>query len=394
MEVDEDATAERPTVLIVDDQSTNLERLAKLLNDAYRVLIAKSGEKALEIIARQRLPDVILLDIVMPGMSGYEVLERLQQEPHTQGIPVIFITAKREEAEEAHGLDLGAVDYITKPFSGAVVRARVWTHTQLKIRSDELAAKNRCLQEQRRKIEQDLAVASRIQQTLLPEAQPDDSDYNLAWSYQPCDELGGDALSVIPLSDGRIALYMLDVSGHGVAAALVSFVAAQSLRQRVTERGEVSPAAILEALDAEFPLERFEKFFTILFLIYDPVASEIRYCNAGHPPGLLVRQQGGCETLATGGLPIGVGGWGSYEEGVVAVGRGDLLLIYTDGLVEFEDSMGTPFSEERLEAALEQWRGGTAEGVVRGIERMMAAHTEEVPEDDVTFACLSVRGRR
>ena len=393
MEREKEGDGDRPAVLIVDDEPTNLQRLAGVLGDAYRVLVAPSGERALEIVARKRRPDAILLDIVMPGMDGYEVLERLQAEPGTREIPVIFITGRSEQEAEAHGLALGAVDYITKPFNSAVVRARVGTHVALKRRSDQLAASYRQLQERQRALADELAVAARIHGTLLPEERPALPGCDLAWSYQPSAELGGDALSAVPLADGRVALYILDVSGHGLASALVSFAAAQSIRQWIAERADVSPAAVMAALDAQFPLERFGKLLTAIFLVYDPDRGELRYCNAGHPPGVLVAERGGSVALEAGGLPIGVGTWGTYEEGVVRLADGDLLFLYTDGLVELEDAAGTPLSIPGLEAALRDWRGAAPETVVGGVERMMARHTDAAPEDDVAFACLRVQAQ-
>ncbi|ABM60999.1 PP2C family protein-serine/threonine phosphatase [Halorhodospira halophila] len=393
MDPSADEVSGRPIVLVVDDEPINLELLGRLLGDAYRVLVARSGEQALDIVARERLPDLVLLDITMPGISGYDVLDALQGEPRTRGVPVIFISARGDWEDEADGLARGAVDYITKPFNSAVVRARVGAHVKLKVRSDLLAANYRQLEAQQQRIEEDLRVASRIQQSLLPSAPPPGAGYALDWYYRPSAGLGGDLFVTIPLEDGRLVLYMLDVSGHGVSAALVSFSVAQSIRQWVAERRQVSPAALLDALDAEYPLERFDKFFTLIVLVYDPAAREIRYANAGHPPGLLIRQRGGSIPLEAGGLPVGIGGWGRYEEGRVAVAEGDLLFIYTDGLVDLEDAVGAHLSSARLEVVLRDWRGCPSDGVIRGVQRMMVEHSQQPPEDDITFACLRVTGR-
>lgn len=128
----------RAIVLIVDDQPANIHALARLLKEDYQVLAAPSGTKALELAEGEKRPDIILLDIMMPKMDGYEVCRRLKNQPTTKEIPVIFVTAKDESEDEARGLDLGAVDYIAKPFHNAVVKARVRTHVQLKIRTDML----------------------------------------------------------------------------------------------------------------------------------------------------------------------------------------------------------------------------------------------------------------
>ncbi|QIK38454.1 diguanylate cyclase [Caldichromatium japonicum] len=126
------------TVLIVDDQPANIHALASLLKKDYRILTAIHAEKAWEIVRRSTVPDLILLDILMPGMDGYELCRRLKNHEATKTIPIIFVTALGEERDEAYGLDLGAVDYITKPFSPAIVRARVRNHISLKLKTDML----------------------------------------------------------------------------------------------------------------------------------------------------------------------------------------------------------------------------------------------------------------
>lgn len=128
----------QPTILIVDDQPANIHALTRLLKEDYRILVATSGPRALELAAGDTGPDLILLDIMMPDMDGYEVCRRLKNNAHTKNIPIIFVTVMGGSEDEAQGLDLGAVDYIAKPFNNAVVRARVRTHVQLKIRTDML----------------------------------------------------------------------------------------------------------------------------------------------------------------------------------------------------------------------------------------------------------------
>lgn len=133
-----DARAEQPTILIVDDTPTNIQVLAEALRADYRVKVAGSGRMAFEIIARQGLPDLILLDVMMPDMDGYEVCRRLKGDPRTKDIPVIFATAKSDPLDEEHGLRLGAVDYIVKPFHLPIVAARVQNHINLKLKTDLL----------------------------------------------------------------------------------------------------------------------------------------------------------------------------------------------------------------------------------------------------------------
>jgi len=128
----------KPTVLIVDDMTTNLLLLSDLLKDEYQIKVAKNGKKALEIIYSNDEIDIVLLDIMMPDIDGYEVCKKLKNNKQTKSIPVIFITAKDNDADEEYGLNLGAIDYITKPFNKAIVKLRLRNHLELKLKSDIL----------------------------------------------------------------------------------------------------------------------------------------------------------------------------------------------------------------------------------------------------------------
>ena len=137
-----DLMPEKPTILVVDDTPDNLTLMQALLKDLYKVKGANNGEKALKIAAAENPPDLILLDIMMPGIDGYEVCRRLKADPATRDIPVIFLTAKTEVEDEKKGFELGAVDYITKPVSPPIVMARVHTQLTLKASADFLRDKN------------------------------------------------------------------------------------------------------------------------------------------------------------------------------------------------------------------------------------------------------------
>ena len=148
MEIEDNTAASKPMILVVDDAPDSLTLLHALLRDEYKVKVASGGERALTIAFSEPQPDLILLDIMMPGMDGYEVCTRLKADSLTRHIPVMFLTAKSEEADEQRGLDLGAVDYITKPIKGAIVRARVRTQLALKASADFLRDKNVYLEEE------------------------------------------------------------------------------------------------------------------------------------------------------------------------------------------------------------------------------------------------------
>jgi len=166
----------RPTVLIVDDMPDNLALMSNLLKDSYRIKVTTSGKKALELVSAS-LPDLVLLDIVMPEMDGYQVCSRLKENPATRDIPIIFLTSSTASEDEERGLQLGAVDYITKPVTPAIVRARVATHIQLKASADFLRDKSDYLAaEVARQIEQVQAIQDVTIQAMASLAETRDNE--------------------------------------------------------------------------------------------------------------------------------------------------------------------------------------------------------------------------
>src|SRR4051794_24583869 len=210
------------SILAVDDTPANLQVLAGMLKErGYRVRPVPGGKLAL-LAARRDPPDLILLDINMPEMSGYDVCELLKADDLLEGIPVIFISALNDQLDKVRAFAIGGVDYITKPFQMEELHARVETHLRLRRLQIELEEANARLATANDRMCRDLKAAARIQETFLPREVPRVAGTDFAWIYRPCDELAGDGLNVIPLGDGQVGLYILDVSGHGVAAALLS----------------------------------------------------------------------------------------------------------------------------------------------------------------------------
>jgi sigma-B regulation protein RsbU (phosphoserine phosphatase) len=202
-------------LLLVDDEPSNIQVVNSILKDAYKIRIATNGAKALDLVKVAPPPDLILLDVMMPGMDGYEVCTHLKAEALTKDIPVIFLTGKTETEDETRGFDVGAVDYIHKPFSPAVVRARVQTHLTLRGIRQQLA--NQLLA-----IQKELALAREIQLSIVPKQIPRLQGLDIAARYSPMTSVAGDFYDFIPVDDKHLGVFIADVSGHGVPAALVA----------------------------------------------------------------------------------------------------------------------------------------------------------------------------
>ena len=397
--------ADQPaSILAVDDTPANLQVLAGMLKDrGYKVRPVPGGKLAL-LAARRDPPDLILLDINMPEMNGYEVCEQLKADDTLKGIPVIFISALTEPLDKVKAFATGGVDYLTKPFQMEELHARVETHLKLRRLQVELEAANTRLAEANGRMSRDLKAAAKIQETFLPREAPRVPGADFAWAFQPCDELAGDGLNVIPLGDNRVGLYVLDVSGHGVASALLSVTLSRLLSPPsdpssilvreggVRDRFDITPPAEVAArLNRLFPFDAAtEQFATLLYGILDAGTGEFRYVSAGNPGPVHLPAGAGPVMLASQGFPIGLA-TEAYEERSVHLGAGDRLYLYSDGVAEAMSPAGEPFGDARL---LEAIGRGRPEPLRAGVATLLGEvarwRGSGKPLDDISILAVEV----
>jgi len=389
-------------VLVVDDSSVNRTLLAAILKKAgFEIAEAQSGEEALAKVA-EVLPDLVLLDIMMPGMDGYQVCTALKADERTAAIPVIFLSALSEAADKIKGLETGGADYVTKPFDKGEVLARV--RSQLKIRNltQRLMQTNRELMEKQRKLDEDLKAAAIIQSSLLPTRPPTFHNLTIAWRFQPCDLIGGDIFNVCQLDECHLGIYMVDVSGHGVPGAMVTVSVSQALQPEsgYLKKSQddyphyeiVSPVEVCRALDREYPIERFDKHFTIIYAVLNAHSGRLKYCSAAHPPPVLLRADGRIELLDRIGTFIGLDGIVPFEEDEKQLAAGDRLVFYTDGVVECEDEKGAFFGQERLLTLLKKLQEEPLERLLDNLLEALVVFTGAAGfRDDVSLVGIEFR---
>ncbi|AGA27824.1 PP2C family protein-serine/threonine phosphatase [Singulisphaera acidiphila] len=375
----------KPRILVVDDTPANIKILADLLRRDYLLSVATSGPDALEIAFSGNRPDLVLLDVMMPEMDGYEVCRRLKADLRTQDVPVIFVTAMTEVDDETKGFSLGAVDYITKPVRPPIVQSRVAAHIELALARKTLAAQNKALSES-------LAVAADVQRSLLPKALPALPGLEVAGRMTPCDAVGGDYLDFLVGDDfaGRgFGVAVGDVMGHGPAAALLMTAARASLRMRASRAGGLGEVVTDMNRHLVADLGDVERFMT--FYLIEVRGDAVTWVSAGHEPALLVDPGSGTFTDLEGDGPVlGIDPDISFREHhALFRDPGQVLALCTDGITEAWNAEGEQFGRERFKQSLlrhaHQDAGAILECVIRDVFDFRGLTPQK---DDLTLVVL------
>lgn len=372
------------TILLVDDEEDNLYTCGYLLKAmGHEVVTANNGEEAVEK-AREIHPDLILMDVMMPVMDGYQATETLKKDEATRAIPIVLLTAKRSTEDVVHGLRIGADDYIPKPFEQAELQARV----EAWLRFGEL-------QEQllRARLDEELAIAREIQQSLLPKEIPQAEGFQLAARYIPCEQVGGDYYDFLRLDEGHLAVILADVEGHGVGAAMLMSSVATALRTEI--RHGFSLNKIMFDLNNFICAELTQ--LTSMPLIYSVINLPIRvlsYVNAGHEYPLHYHADTGEITeLESTGLVLGIAEDMEYNEVHIPLGEGDLLVFFTDGLTDQTNPADEFFGKDRLRALMAEHHQDSATEFSERLEQAITEYrAEAVQADDIAYVILKVAG--
>ncbi|HEX8204053.1 MAG TPA: SpoIIE family protein phosphatase [Isosphaeraceae bacterium] len=371
-------------VLITDDHPANVEVLAGCLQHlGYEVVTSEGGQEALDLVAAGPTPDVILLDLMMPGLSGFEVLRRLRADSQTFDLPVILVSCLGETDDIVEGLRLGANDYVTKPINLPVLQARLETQTALKRARDDLKRlAQRLAAELEIKADQ-LRVASHVQRALLPRMPLKAEGLETAWCYEPATEVGGDLFDVIPLSGGRTLLFVADAMGHGVEAALVASTVKATLDAHLSQTGSL--AALLGRLNEEVGILFEDRFVTAAACIVDPQQRLLRYAMAGHPP-ILVSGRSGVAQLRTSDLPLGMDPGCAYQVKEFSLDPGAAILLYSDGITEAGNPASDQFGTATLVEHFAALAGAAPEATIWSLRQAVDAFRGTTPlADDLTI---------
>jgi sigma-B regulation protein RsbU (phosphoserine phosphatase) len=364
-EPDEPADREplRGRVLVVDDSAPNREVLSRRLERrGLTIRQAEDGDVALATLASEPF-DLVLLDVLMPRRDGYETLLAMKQDETLRNIPVIMISALDELDTVIRCIEAGAEDYLPKPFNPTLLRARINACLEKKRLRDTERQHLAEIERTQKRLSRELHDAEAYLRSLFPE--PLRAPVAVDWFHQSCSELGGDALGYHWLDDDHLALYLLDVCGHGVGSSLLSAAAINIIRTGSLPGTELrNPAEVLGALNRMFPMERQNGlYFTIWYGVWQVSTRTLHYSAAGHPPPVLAAAtDSGVTTqgLDASGLMIGAFDDAEYDTHVITIPGPAQLFIVTDGCFEIRKTDGTMMAEQELQDFLaKSWRDST-----------------------------------
>jgi sigma-B regulation protein RsbU (phosphoserine phosphatase) len=313
---------QNPTLLVVDDNPVSVALLEKmLLKEGYQVITASDGAAGRKL-AREVQPDLIVLDVMMPGEDGFEAMTQLKKDGRTSCIPVIFLTGRDELDAKVAGFELGAVDYITKPFQAPEVLARVRLHLKLSLATNSLIA------DQAQKLRQlEKAQASMLTSPdQLPEA-------CFSVFYASFFEAGGDFYDVFPISDGVFGYFVADVAGHDIATSYITAAIKALLKQNCTPIYQ--PAESMRMINnvlVEILSEGI--YLTACYVKLNRKAKVMSIVNAGHPPIIYLPKNDVARVIEIDGDVLGTFKEVYYEQNDMKVRPGDRFFLYSDGLIE------------------------------------------------------------
>jgi len=380
--------SQKPKILVVDDVPANVRVLElNLRAEGYWVVAAYSGQEALERVEAEK-PDLILLDVMMPVMDGYEVCRRLRENKKTGTLPIIMITAYQSGVEsKIKALDAGADDFISKPFDRYEVMARVRSLLRVKFLHDELFRVNQ-------RLEDELNMAREVQQALLPQEYPDIPCLEFYHRYIPTLAVGGDFFDIQEISPGVVEVFVSDVMGHGPQAAMITGVIKTLLTQLSSRLAD--PGYLLSQIN-----ERFHSlmlpgglpiFVTAFCTVIDTINNKYTYSNAGHPAPFRIhdRLSQMDELVSDPGPALGMISntvYESYEQGLET---GDMLFFSTDGLQELMNKDSVQFGATELQKAVQNNMHLPSHRFVEAIMSAADAFSDGLPSaDDITVLAIS-----
>ena len=391
-------------ILIADDERVAQMMLKRNLEKwGYEVVLTSNGAEAWQRFQESEFP-IVISDWNMPVMDGVELVRKIRTLRGREYVFVILLTVRQETEDIVLGIEAGADEFLSKPFDRRELRVRLRAGERIVLLERSLAERNELLERANTRMKRDLNAAADVQQALLPNNPLEHGRVQVAWKYRPCDELGGDSLNAFPLDKDRLAMYILDVSGHGVRASLLSVSVTHALSPRpvigsrirntlADSRVAKIPRGVAVALNHTFPMKaEAGQFFTLVYGVLDITTGQFRFVAAGHYGPIHFRPPERISISDSTGVPIGIMEDSIFEEGVVQLRAGDRLFLHSDGLSEERNSAGEMFGVNRIQRVIAKNREGSLIECVDELERAVIAwRGSENLRDDLSILALELQ---
>lgn len=373
-------------ILVVDDEPINIMIVINhLLMEGYDIITAENGEQVDAYFERGDIPDLILLDVMLPRVSGYDICRKIRENYSSHELPIVMLTVRQSTNDIVAGITAGANDYLVKPVNGEELVARVGNLISLK--------NSVKLQSELRIIRNELDIAVELQKSILPASVPVVEGLGFAARFIPSSNVSGDFYDFSVRQNGPVGVIIADVAGHGVPAAMVASMmqmAYGSIKNRL-----VDPSEILTHINSILSAYPDGVYLTSNCITIDPSTWTLRYSNAGHPPFYIHHRASGEVTeFSMFGRPIGVFEDSVYSDLETTLVHGDRIIMYTDGIIEASADGKSTFGNERFKAAIESCGALDAESFIRCIVSQVSAWSEVKEggslKDDVTIVVIDV----
>ena len=412
METKAPADAAGQRVLIVEDSiAENMRLNAMLTKLGYDVMSATNGQQALGVLDDHSIP-LIISDWRMPEMSGIDLCRKVRDDARYGQPYFILLTGCDTHMDLVAGMEAGADDFITKPFKSEELRVRLQAGTRIVGLRDELEQRNVQLEQTlrneenaNRRIQEDLASAAAMQQALLPTGDSPFPQLEIATLFKPATMVAGDTYNYFRLDDDHLGFYHLDVSGHGIASAMLSFTLSRFLspdalmqRAQTASPGATHPSAqsiahphdVVAALNQRFlEDDRCEHYFTMVYGVLNIITGEGELCQAGHPHPLHCHADGTITQVGNGGFPVGMLAEASYESTAFKLHAGERLWLYSDGIPDCSNETGKALGMEQFTSLLQHAGQTPLTRLPAAIEKvLMRWHGEKELDDDISLLAI------
>lgn len=378
------------TVLLVDDQPIVAEAVRRMLADESDISFHYCSDPTKAIEEANRLaPTVILQDLVMPELDGLTLVKFFRVNPKTREIPLIVLSTKEEPIIKAQAFAIGANDYLVKLPDKLEMIARIRYHSKGYIAQLERNEAYRRLAESQKQLADEVAQAAKYVCSLLPEP-IDQGPVRVDWRFVPSMQLGGDSFGYHWLDDDHFAVYLLDVSGHGVGASLLSVSAMNVLRSQTLPNTDFrNPGQVLEGLNSTFDMDLHDnKYFTIWYGVFRRSERQLSYAGGGHPPALLCKTcedgKSSLKPLDSTGPIIGMMPDLLFDTVTIPLEPKIKLYLFSDGVFEIDQPDGTMWKYEEFTEFISQ---GSLHGSImdRLLEHVQKLHGSEILSDDFSM---------